>query len=196
MPFDVPLQPRRRTQGPPRRETPYAAAAFAEYCALGPRRSLVALALKLANGDERVAARRINYLRTLSPAFHWSERVKAYDQAHAEAERDQRERRWTRLNNEQARIGERATQLAIQYIERVLHDPDGRYGVQSLAQLLKIGSELERTAVVAAYEQDKQHGPSEVQIVLLTDDRPLPALAAPLGTVVDAEVPDAIGVSS
>lgn len=59
-------------------ETPRAAAAFAEYCELGPARSLVKLLDRLRQTDSKATAR----LRTLeewSSAHKWQERVKQYD---------------------------------------------------------------------------------------------------------------------
>ncbi len=188
MPYDLPVTPLRRQAGLPRRETPFAAAMFAEYCALGPGRTLKALALKVTGGNERRAKAKQNYLGRLSIAFHWGERVKAYDREYAEAERRRREARWHSMNDNHARIGDRAIHLAIDHIERILANPeDRRYGLQSLANLLKIAGELERSAVDAAYQHDQGTGPGEVQIVLLTDERP--ALPAP-GVVVDGTLED------
>ena len=61
-------------------ETPRAAAAFAEYCALGPARSLRRLAEKREQSGDK-ASTRLATLAEWSTRYNWQERVKQYDSA-------------------------------------------------------------------------------------------------------------------
>lgn len=127
-----------------RQETPRAAAAFAEYCALGPARSLRKLAEKrVQNGDK--ASTRMATLADWSTRYRWQERVKPYD-AEIIAERvakkqEKREQMEDRHAEEAREEQEIARKLLKEGASR------GRVSIAAV-QLLKNSRDDERKALV------------------------------------------------
>lgn len=146
------------------RETPQAAAAYHEYAALGPDRSLRALAEKLRQDGGKVTAR----LRTLeqwSSTHHWQERVKLYDAARIEEARREREAKRNaeieKMNERHALIGTTQQARAIEQITRLAREE--AFGSQAAVMLLKLAIDVERTArgeptVVERHEQTGAQG--------------------------------------
>lgn len=68
-------------------ETPRAAAAFREYCFLGPGRSLAKLLEHLRQSGGKVTVR-LRTLETWSSQYSWQERIKAWDEEQFKAEEE------------------------------------------------------------------------------------------------------------
>ena len=126
-------------------ETPRAAAAFAEYCAMGPARSLAKLAQVLGKPSGYT-----RYLEEWSSQYKWVERAKQWDAERAaermakkQAAREQMEDRHAEDAQEEQRIARAHIKAAV--------DKDGKpIGRISLAavQLLKNSRDDERKALV------------------------------------------------
>jgi|SRR5579859_2803062 len=165
--------PVRGSKAAPRRETPYAQAAYAAYAAMGPTRSIRKLAREWKEGKGSFDAK-VRWLGILSSRFNWQERVREYDLDKIEARRERRERRFELMNDRHYEIGENAIEIALEQIQRIADE--NRFGAQAAGQLLQIASTLQRTAVDAERAEEKQQGPGQIQIVILTDtpDNPEP----------------------
>ena len=118
------------------RETPKAAKAFEEYCAMGDERSLRALEDKIGT--------KLSQLGTWSREHKWQERVKVYDAAQVEQERKKREREIAKMNERHAMIGTTQQAKAIQQIQELINAK--KFGSQASVQLLKLATDLERLA--------------------------------------------------
>ncbi|SRR6266487_2296351 len=123
------------------RETPKAAAAFEEYCAMGTSRSLRKLAAKQI-GSKSIATEAT--LMNWSRAFAWQERVKFYDAERIEARRVKQEAELDRMNDEHALLGRTQALRAIKQIEELIKAQ--HFGSQAAVQLFKISTDLERIA--------------------------------------------------
>jgi len=121
------------------KESPRAAAAFLEYCALGPARSL----RKLAESNQKYS-KSIALLMRWSTQHDWQNRVKQYD---AEQARARLARKAERREKMEDRHEEEAKEE--QEIARELLKTDAKKGRISLAavQLLKNSREDERRAL-------------------------------------------------
>lgn len=132
------------------RETAKAAAAFAEYCALGDDRSLVKLAEQRcieahARGEKIGSAHSVkNQLGVWSSKYGWQERVKLYDRELIEKKRKQRERELEKLNEDQAKYGQAMAGLAMKQIKTLI---DAKaFNAQAAVLLFKHATDLERAA--------------------------------------------------
>lgn len=132
-----------------KQETPRAATAFAEYCELGPARSLRKLAEKRDKNGTKTG-QIFKQLGIWSSRYNWQERVKQYDAeliaertAKKQADREAMEARHAEEAKEEQRIARAHIKAAM--------DKDGNaIGRISLAavQLLKNSREDERKALV------------------------------------------------
>lgn len=124
-------------------ETNKAAAAFDEYCELGPGRSLAKLAKKL---DKNVGQ-----LERWSSQFQWVLRAREYDREQAAERRHAQEEAVARMNEEHALLGQTQAQHAVKLIEDLIIEQ--RFTPAAAVQLLKISVDLERVARGASTEQ-------------------------------------------
>ena len=159
------------------RETPKAAAAYAEYAAMGPARSLAKLyeQLRQINGKATVTLRT---LQEWSSAHNWQVRVKEHDAAIIAEKEARKLADIEKMNERQAMIGTTHQARAISQIERLM--ADGRFGSQAAVMLLKLAIDVERTARDAptAIERHEQTGKDGGPIAVTADARAL--LAAKL----------------
>ena len=168
------------------RETPQAAAAYNEYAALGPDRSLRKLADKLGQSGGKPGAK-LSTLELWSSQHRWQERVKVYDAARAEERRRKHDADIERMNERHAAIG--TTQQA-QALKQLAHLAEiGKLGSQASVMLLKLAIDVERTArgeptTVERHEQTGAGGGPIQGLVQhdlsLTDDPETAALARAL----------------
>lgn len=125
------------------RETAKAAAAYAEYAALGPTRSLGKLyeALRQSDGKAAVSLRTIEQW---SSEHHWQSRVQAHDEKRAAEKERKRIADIEAMNERHAMIGTAHQMRAIEQIKRLIEDK--KFGSQAAVQLLKLAVDVERTA--------------------------------------------------
>ncbi|HEX3640184.1 MAG TPA: hypothetical protein VHV10_02720 [Ktedonobacteraceae bacterium] len=139
-------------------ETPPAAAAFLEYCYLGPDRSLTKLAevikAKRRQSDGKATVR----LRTLeewSSKYQWVARAKKFDQEQiakvAEEKMKKLEKEVDLMNERQALIGTTQQARAIKQIEELIKAE--KFGALASVSLLKLALEAEREARGASIVQ-------------------------------------------
>lgn len=142
------------------RETPKAAAAYAEYAAMGPMRSLAKLhqQLRQSQGTVRVG---LDTLEAWSAAHHWQQRVRAHDAAIIAEQEARRLADNEQMNERHALLGKTHQMRAIDQIGRLM--AEGRFGSQAAVMLLKLAIDVERTArdlptTVERHEQTGAHG--------------------------------------
>ena len=144
------------------RETPKAAAAYAEYAAMGPSRSLAKLyeQLRQSNGKTTVPLRT---LEAWSTAHNWQERVREHDAAIIAEKEARRLAAIDAMNERQATIGTTHQKRAIDQIGRLIES--GKFGSQAAVMLLKLAIDVERTARDAptAIERHEQSGTVTVE---------------------------------
>lgn len=144
-------------------ETPRAAAAFAEYCALGPARSLRKLAEKWGKSGAYVGQ-----LERWSSVYKWVERVKQYD-AERIAERVARKlAKREEMEDRHAKDAQEEQDLARKVIKQVVNAKGEITGRISLAavQLLKNSREDERKALVEEEMPSLSQGAAIVGIAI------------------------------
>lgn len=130
-------------------ESTKARAAFEEYCALGPERSLAKLAVKVG--------RSTGYVRQLerwSSEGQWVERAKQFDRERAEEKRRKQDAEIERMNERHAMIGTTQQAKAIKQIEELIAAK--KFGSQASVQLLKLATDIERLARGAPTEHIEQ----------------------------------------
>jgi hypothetical protein len=120
-------------------ETPKAAAAYAEYAAMGPERSL----RKLAEGYSNPSSK-LRLFSEWSSAHQWQERVKEHDTEIIAAKEARQLADIERMNERQAVIGTTQQTRALKEIERLLQS--GEFSPQAAVRLLKLAIDVERTA--------------------------------------------------
>lgn len=125
------------------RETPRAAAAYEEYAAMGPSRSLRKLADK--------SGTKLAQLGEWSSEHQWQERVKSYDAERIEEKRRKQEAAIDAMNERHAMIGTTQQARAIKQIEALIEAKS--FGSMAAVQLLKLATDLERVARGASTEQ-------------------------------------------
>lgn len=125
------------------RETPKAAAAFEEYAAMGPSRSLRKLAEKLHQSSPE-ASPTIETIKVWSREHNWQERVKPYDAERIEEKRRKQEAEIEAMNQRHALIGTSQQAKAIKQIEALIEAKS--FGSMAAVQLLKLATDLERLA--------------------------------------------------
>lgn len=129
----------------PASESPRAAAAYAEYAALGPSRSLAKLAALLKERpDWQRSSLALARLEQWSAAFGWQARVRTYDAERAEERARAREAAIEAMNDRHAQIGTTQQAHAIRQIQALIEAR--AFGSQAAVQLLKLATDLERTA--------------------------------------------------
>lgn len=126
-------------------ETPRAAAAFAEYCAIGPARSLRKLAeiLGKPSGYTR-------YLEEWSSQYKWVERAKQYDAEQIRERVAKKQEKRDEMEERHAKEAREDQELARKVIKQAVNEEGKVIGKVSLAavQLLKNSREDERKALV------------------------------------------------
>ena len=124
------------------KETAKAHAAFVEYCAMGPGRSI----RKLAESDQQ-HIKSVSLLLKWSSEHNWQERVKQYDTERAEERRLARERAREEMELRQAEEA-REDQILARRELRLLAEKH-RLGSMPAVQYLKNAIEAERKALGA-----------------------------------------------
>lgn len=137
------------------RETPKAAAAFDEYCLLGPNRSLRKLAEKFRQTSDKPIASE-STLMVWSSEHNWQERVKQYDAERAEEKRRKQEAEVEAMNQRHAQIGVTQQARAIEQIKTLIEAK--AFGSMAAVQLLKLATDLERIARGAATDRQELTG--------------------------------------
>lgn len=132
------------------RETPKAAAAYEEYAAMGPSRSLRKLAEKLHQSSPE-SSPVIETIKVWSKAHHWQDRVKLFDAERIEERRLEQEEAIRKMNERHAMIGTSQQARAIKQIEALIEAKS--FGSMAAVQLLKLATDLERVARGASTEQ-------------------------------------------
>lgn len=137
------------------RETPRAAAAFDEYCLLGPGRSLRKLAEKLKQTHSKPIATE-STLMAWSTEHNWQERVKLYDKERIDEKRRKQEAEIDRMNEEHALLGRTQALRAVKQIEELIKAQ--KFGSQATVQLFKVSTDLERLARGGVTERSEVTG--------------------------------------
>lgn len=120
-------------------ETPKAAEAFLQYCAMGTARSLAKLAA--VNGRNTAYVRQ---LEKWSSDYKWVERAKQYDIERAEARRLKHDAEIEEMNARHAEMGMDLQERAQAQIKKLI---DAKaFGSMASVQMLKMGTDLERLA--------------------------------------------------
>jgi precorrin-6B methylase 1 len=125
------------------RETPKAAAAYEEYAAMGPSRSLRKLAEKLDQIAPKVSPG-IETLKLWSSEHRWQERVRLHDAECIEERRQKREAETEAMNSRHALIGTTQQAKAMKQIDELIKAQ--KFGSQAVVQLLKLALDIERLA--------------------------------------------------
>jgi hypothetical protein len=140
----------------PMKETPKAAKAFEEYCAMEDR--------SLRKLEDKTGTK-LSQLGVWSREHNWQERIKVYDAEQVEKERVERQKAIQKMNQRHAMIGTTQQAKAIQQIEELIAAK--KFGSQATVQLLKLATDLERLARGAATERSevtgKDGGPIKVE---------------------------------
>lgn len=125
------------------RETPKALAAYEEYAAMGPSRSLRKLAEKWDKSGTK-AGQVFKQLGIWSSEHQWQERVKVYDAERIDERRRKHELEIEQMNSRHALIGTSQQARAIKQIEALIEAK--AFGSVAAVQLLKLATDLERVA--------------------------------------------------
>lgn len=123
----------------PTKETAKAYAAFVEYCALGPARSLS----KLSESNQQYA-KSIPLLKRWSSEHNWQERVKQYDAERAEEKRLKHDAEIEEMNQRHAEMGMTQQERALEQIKKLMAAKS--FGSMAAVQLLKLATDVERLA--------------------------------------------------
>jgi hypothetical protein len=132
----------------PMKETPKAAKAFEEYCAMQDR--------SLRKLEDKTGTK-LSQLGVWSREHNWQERIKIYDAEQVEKERVERQKAIQKMNQRHAMIGTTQQARAIKQIEELIAAK--KFGSQAVVQLLKLATDLERLALGAPTERTEQTGP-------------------------------------
>ena len=125
------------------RETPKALAAYEEYAAMGPSRSLRKLAEKLSQTIPKPSPT-IETIKLWSSEHQWQERIKVYDAERIDERRRKHELEIEKMNERHAVIGTSQQVRAIKQIEALIEAK--AFGSVAAVQLLKLATDLERVA--------------------------------------------------
>ncbi len=142
-------------------ETPRAAAAYHEYCELGPGRSL----RKLAESNQKYS-KSIALLMRWSTRYHWVERARQYDAEVAAERLRKREEAIDAMNERQWTLARQGLELAHARILELM--AAGKFGALAAVQYAKNSAELERLARGAATERAERTGQAETVIICET----------------------------
>jgi hypothetical protein len=143
------------------RETPKAAAAYAEYAAMGQTRSLVKLYEQLRQSNGKAAAS-LRTIEAWSSEHGWQARVQAHDERLAAEKERKRLAEIEAMNERQAMIGTSHQYHAIEQIKRLIADK--KFGSQAAVQLLKLAVDVERTARGAPTVVERQEHSGTVTV--------------------------------
>jgi len=125
-------------------ETPKAAAAFAEYCLMGPSRSLQRVVDLLRQNSGKSAAN-IRQLEMWSSQFHWQIRVKEYDREQSELQRIARADAIAKYQESELQL---ASELKILIVESLRKQVESHVTPASaLVAALKLVTEMQRSAL-------------------------------------------------
>ena len=150
-------------------ESAKAAAAYANYEALGETRSLPKLLawyqeqaekqLKATEGDKpAIYIPHLSVLKEWSSKYSWQERTHQFDEAQREEKRRKRVAELDRMDEEHAVMGRTASIRAADLLRQRMEKND--IGAYALVQLLKVGTDLERLARGGATERSEVTGPN------------------------------------
>lgn len=130
-------------------ETPRAAAAFLEYCALGPARSLRKLAEKLQQNRNKTATV-FRQLGEWSSLYNWQERVKQYDAERIAERVAKKQEAREQMEDRHAEEAKEEQRIARAHIKAAMDKDGNAVGRISLAavQLLKNSRDDERKALI------------------------------------------------
>lgn len=140
------------------RETPKAAAAFDEYCLLGPARSLRKLAEKLKQTNSKPIATEAT-LMVWSSEHRWQERVREYDVERAKEKRLKHDADIEAMDERHAILGVKQQKKAAKLIKKLIDNEE--FTPSSAVQLLKLSTDLERLARGAPTEHIEQSGSTD-----------------------------------
>lgn len=132
------------------RETGRAVAAFADYCALGPSRSLVKLAREY--GKSTVYVRQ---LERWSSTFDWVTRATAYDREMAAEKLRKQHMAIEAMDERHAKLAMEQQALAVDQIKKLIDVQC--FGSLASVQLLKLALDLERLARGQPTERSEQN---------------------------------------
>lgn len=170
------------------KETARAAAAYSYYAAMGPGRSLAKLHRELQQDWVGKKVPTLRRIEEWSAKLGWQERVKQYDLERAEEKRRAREKLIDKTNEEHYNVAQETLQWARDKI-RELMDAE-KFGSQAAVQLLNIAAQLQRQAIGADKQQEKEEQTAPIQLIIELDNSPVvvpkiveqapqPALPAP-----------------
>lgn len=153
------------------KETARSVAAYSYYAAMGPGRSLAKLHREL---QQDWVGRKVPTLRRIeewSSKHGWQERVKAYDLERAEEKRREREKLIEATNQEHYRVGQETLQWARDKIREIM-DAD-KFGSQAAVQLLNIAAQLQRQAIGADKQTEREEQTAPIQLIIELDNSPV-----------------------
>ncbi|MGZ3714343.1 MAG: hypothetical protein ACXWQ5_00765 [Ktedonobacterales bacterium] len=176
------------------KETARAAAAYNFYAAMGPGRSLAKLHREL---QEDWVGKKVPTLRRIeewSARHGWQERVKQYDLERAEEKRRDREKAIEKTNKEHYDLGRETLIMARDQIRELIDA--GKFGSQAAVQLLNVAAQLQRIAIGADKQTEREEQTAPIQLIIeldnspsvapkIVEQAPQPRLPAP--AVVDAD---------
>jgi hypothetical protein len=152
-------------------------AAFREYCALGPGRSLEKLfevyqnsTKYIPNSDKRFKPS-ISTIKKWSSTYEWQKRVLKWDQDQFEARQRKREAEREKMDERHAQIGVSQQMRAIQRIEQLMKADN--FNAQATVQLLDLATKLERIARGGATERKEVSGPAGGAIPIKDEAEPM-----------------------
>lgn len=148
------------------RESARASAAFAEYAALGPGRTLKRLAEQWMVGTKSLIARQ-RQLERWSATYRWQDRVRAYDLERAETKRIKREQLQEEINEKQLEITRDQLGRLLEHIDLLILK--GELQGRDAVNYVKILTDLQRVAagVPNSMVQQEMAG----QVVIKNDQR-------------------------
>jgi hypothetical protein len=128
-------------------ETPRAAAAFAEYAAMGPGRTLEGLCEKRAQSAPK-ASHRLATFKGWSAKYHWQERVKEYDRVVIDRAAEERRKQ---LNEAIEAMNERHIDIALNLQLKLIQRLDElmeaeNFGAAAWVSAMRLATDLERLA--------------------------------------------------
>lgn len=152
-------------------------AAFREYCALGPGRSLEKLfqffqnTTKILPGEQEAFKPKLPQLKDWSRKHNWQARVLKWDQDQFEARMKKREAEREKMDERHAQIGVSQQMRAIQRIEQLMKADN--FNAQATVQLLDLSTKLERIARGGATERKEVSGPAGGAIPVKDETEPM-----------------------
>jgi hypothetical protein len=152
-------------------------AAFREYCALGPGRTLEKLFELYQNSTKyepksgKCFKPSISMIKKWSAKYEWQKRVLKWDQEQFEARQRKREAERDKMDERHAQIGVSQQMRAIQRIEQLMKADN--FNAQATVQLLDLATKLERIARGGATERKEVSGPAGGAISIKDETPPM-----------------------